>query len=168
MTNKSSDTFDGVEMQLKLAQARKKGILVALVCCLLIAVGLYFSGIFQSPNVAVAAGQDPSTRGATWAQPGIVMNGGDFIVNLNDEDALRYAKVGFALLMSEQVDLEVAKTRLPLVKDGILPFLMSKQSKELATPEGFEEVREALTRKAQAVYPFGQVQRAVITQLIVQ
>jgi len=152
--------MDNVDYEVMLASAKKKGILMTLAVVLIGAVGLYFFGVFDGP-AAVASSPAQATEGA-------VLDAGNFVVNLSDSKKQRYAKVSFALVLAEDVDPELAMERLPLVKDGIMPKLMGMNSQELATPEGFELVREELSQQARAMYPPGEVIRAVVTELIVQ
>ena len=150
---------ENVEELVKSAQ--KKGLLTGLMLVLVLAVGLFFSGAFDAGPTAIAASSNPGVEGA-------VMEGGEFVVNLADHRERRYAKVGFSIVLSDGVDPEVAKQRLPLIKDAIMPTLMGKTSKDLQTADGYEFVRSTITEAARNSYPRGDVLRAVLTEFIVQ
>jgi flagellar basal body-associated protein FliL len=150
---------ENVEEMVKNAQ--KKGLLMGLMVVLVLAIGLFFAGAFDAGPTAIAATSNPGVEGA-------VMEGGELVVNLADRRERRYAKIGFSIVLSDGVDPEIAKERLPLIKDAIMPTLMGKTSKDLQTPAGYEFVRATITEAARTSYPRGDVLRSVLTEFIVQ
>ena len=153
--------MDTANVEELVKDARKKGLLMGLMVVLVIAVGLFFSGAFDAGPTAIAASSNPGVEGA-------VMEGGELVVNLADHRERRYAKIAFSIVLSDGVDVEAAKERLPLVKDAIMPVLMGKRSQDLQTPAGYAFVRDTITEAARGSYPRGDVLRSVLTEFIVQ
>ncbi len=88
-------------------------------------------------------------------------------VNLAGEQ-LRYAQVGFAVVLSMEADSSLVEGRFPLLQDAALTELSQFEPDELRTTEGMERLRAVLTARAAELWPDGEVLRVVLTGLLVQ
>lgn len=88
-------------------------------------------------------------------------------VNLVGEPG-RYARVGFAVVLAAGADGAVVGAKLPLLRDAALTVMTGFDAAELQTAAGMERLRAELSDRAVALFPDGEVVRAVLTELIVQ
>lgn len=88
-------------------------------------------------------------------------------VNLVGEEG-RYARVGFAVVLDSTADTGVVGMKVPLMRDATLTVMTGFDAAELQTAEGMERLRQALSDAIVAIFPDGEVIRAVLTELIVQ
>lgn len=98
---------------------------------------------------------------------GEVVDVGTMVVNL-DGDAMRYARVGLAIVASEGASSEVILGRVALVKDAAISKIASYPSRKLQTPKGQDDLRSGLTKAARRIYSDGEVIRVVLTELVIQ
>jgi flagellar FliL protein len=88
-------------------------------------------------------------------------------VNLIGEEG-RYARVGFAVVLDSTADSGAVGKKMPLMRDATLTVMTDFDSTELQTADGMERLREELSDAVVAIFPDGEVIRAVLTELIVQ
>jgi flagellar FliL protein len=88
-------------------------------------------------------------------------------VNLIGEEG-RYARVGFAVVLDATADSGAVGKKMPLMRDATLTVMTDFDSAELQTAEGMERLRHELSNAVVALFPDGEVIRAVLTELIVQ
>lgn len=79
-----------------------------------------------------------------------------------------YARVELAAVANAEVDAGSLEARFPLMRDQALSVLMGFSAERLRTVEGADELRSALTERAQVVWEDQQVLRVVLTDLLVQ
>lgn len=128
-------------------------------------------------------------------QQGILLDLGDFILNLSDTSARRYLKVGVAMELSKTeaeaslsnqpdkpsghgeasapdptaaVASEMDRYK-PAIRDAVISILSNKTSTELSTPTGKEIAKEEITEAVNAIFE-GQreVMRVSFGQFIIQ
>ncbi len=131
-------------------------------------------------------------------EKGIIVDLGDFVVNLADADQKRYLKANVALELSriptdpdlsappaaeggghghgeaapvdpmKQIELEMAQYK-PAIRDAILTNLSSKTSSEVATTAGKELVKEQIAQDVNAIFAgTREVIRVSFGQFIIQ
>jgi flagellar FliL protein len=88
-------------------------------------------------------------------------------VNLVGEEG-RYARVGFAVVLADTTDSSTIASKVPLMRDAALSTMTRFDSAELQTADGMERLRQELSDAMVALFPDGEVLRAVLTELIVQ
>lgn len=88
-------------------------------------------------------------------------------VNLVGEEG-RYARVGFAVVLDATAASGDVGKKVPLMRDATLTVMTDFNSTELQTAEGMERLRQELSDAVVAIFPDGEVIRAVLTELIVQ
>ena len=88
-------------------------------------------------------------------------------VNLVGEEG-RYARVGFAVVLDATAESGAVGKKMPLMRDATLTVMTGFNSAELQTAEGMERLRDELSDAVVAIFPDGEVIRAVLTELIVQ
>jgi flagellar FliL protein len=88
-------------------------------------------------------------------------------VNLVGEEG-RYARVGFAVVLDSTAESGAVGMKVPLMRDATLTVMTGFNSTELQTAEGMERLRHELSDAIVAIFPDGEVIRAVLTELIVQ
>lgn len=88
-------------------------------------------------------------------------------VNLIGEEG-RYARIGFAVVLDSTADSGAVGKKMPLMRDATLMVMTEFDSAELQTAEGMDRLRQELSEAVVAIFPDGEVIRAVLTELIVQ
>jgi flagellar FliL protein len=88
-------------------------------------------------------------------------------VNLVGEEG-RYARLGFAVVLDSLADSGAVGTKVPLLQDAALGIMVHYDAATLQTAEGQEQLRQELSEASVALFPDGEVLRAVLTELIVQ
>ena len=88
-------------------------------------------------------------------------------VNITGEES-RYARLGFAVVLDSLADPGVVEGRLPLLQDAALSIMVKYDSATLQSAVGQEQLRQELSNASVALFPDGEVLRAVLTELIVQ
>ncbi len=99
---------------------------------------------------------------------GIQYDVGSFIVNLADKDADRYLKVSVVLEVQDQSIVQEIEKRLPQIKDAITTLLFTKNSREIKTPEGMEQLKEEIIKRVNAILPLGGVKNVYFTEFVIQ
>lgn len=80
----------------------------------------------------------------------------------------RYARISFAVVLSEGTVQDQVAPRFPLLQEAVLRGVTLFTPEDLRGPEGFDALSTALTEQAKTVYPEGEVLRVVLTELLVQ
>ena len=79
-----------------------------------------------------------------------------------------YARVDIAAVTNAAADPTALEEDFPLMRDQALTVIMGFTAEQLRTVEGADQLRDALTEKAQTVWEDDQVLRVVLTDLLVQ
>jgi len=72
----------------------------------------------------------------------------NFVVNLADHDADRYAQIGVTLEVSDEKESEEIKTYMPAIRNNVLLLLAHKASTDLAGSEGKQQLAREIRREA--------------------
>ncbi len=97
-----------------------------------------------------------------------VIRGDAFVVNLADRRSQHYARLDYALVLSPGTAEEDVRGRIPMIQEMVTPYFLSRSASQLATPEGFEQARREMNRVVRAVYAESEVERVVVSELVVQ
>jgi len=138
---------------------KKKLILIAgLVLLLLVVVGVGGLLVVKKQRAAAeaAAGQEDGTPAeAAKAEhkpdkkhPPVFVPMDNFVVNLADHEADRYAQIGITLEVADEKASEEIKLYLPAIRNNILLLLAHKSSADLAGSEGKEKLAREIRREA--------------------
>jgi len=157
-----------------------------LICVLFLSVNyvlqssLLSSKLAQKPTTADAsagegdAAADGSDSSGDDVQRGIIVDLGDFILNLNDVSPRKYLKVNVALEVSTKpedtaaaapakkegegaaaaaspIDAEMAQFK-PAIRDAVITTLSSKSAAEVSTVAGKELAKEQITEAVNGIF----------------
>ncbi|MGF1666973.1 MAG: flagellar basal body-associated protein FliL [Acidimicrobiia bacterium] len=139
---------------------KKKIILMVVPALLAIGGGAFFF---------LGGSDDASAPTTTTIAPieGEVITIETLTVNLVGEEN-RYARLGFAVVLDSLADAGAVESKLPLLQDAAIGVMVHYDSTTLQSVEGQEQLRQELTDASIALFPDGEVLRAVLTELIVQ
>ena len=139
-------------------RGKKKKVLVLAV--VLIAVAAVAIKMFVLPGAAEAGPPPPPEEGevVTVGQMTTSLAGG----------GTHYARVEIAAVTNAAADATALEGDFPLMRDQALTVIMGFTAEQLRTVEGADQLRDALTQKAQTVWEDDQVLRIVLTDLLVQ
>jgi len=149
-------------------------------------------------NAPAEETEEASDEEEEQVEKGIIVDLGDFVLNLADADQKRYLKANVALELSKiptdpdlsappaaeggghghgeaapvdpmkQIELEMAQYK-PAIRDAILTNLSSKTSSEVATTAGKELVKEQIAQDVNAIFAgTREVIRVSFGQFIIQ
>ncbi|HWH33221.1 MAG TPA: flagellar basal body-associated FliL family protein [Egibacteraceae bacterium] len=154
----SSEALAAPAPAAKSGAAKSKLAIIALVLAI---AALAF--VFLKPGASAEPAAPPEP------QPGPVVDVGQMLVNL--ADAGRYARVSFALVLAEGTAVGSAdgvEANFPLVKEALLFEFSKVTAAQIREPGGLDAIAAALSERARAIYPDGEVMRVVLTELLVQ
>ncbi len=140
---------------------KKKIILMVVPALLAIGGGAFF---FLGGSDDASA---PTTTTTIAPIEGEVITIETLTVNLVGEEN-RYARLGFAVVLDSLADAGAVESKLPLLQDAAIGVMVHYDSTTLQSVEGQEQLRQELTDASIALFPDGEVLRAVLTELIVQ
>ena len=150
-----------VEETTEKSGGKKKLIMIVVPIVAVIAAGAGF--FLRSGDTAAAA--VPTTT--IPVVEGDVIEVDTMTVNLIGEEG-RYARIGFAVVLDSTADSGAVGKKMPLMRDATLTVMTEFDSVELQTAEGMDRLRKELSDAVVAIFPDGEVIRAVLTELIVQ
>ena len=78
------------------------------------------------------------------------------------------ARIGLGVVLSEEAVADVVSARFPLLEDAAVSELAGAEAQDLRTAEGADALRRRLTKRAQEIYPDGEVLRVLLTELVIQ
>ena len=130
-------------------KSKKKLLLVALALLLLVGGGAGAAWHFMKPPVEgeEAAAEESSDEEKKKAPP-IFVTLDNFVVNLRDDDGDHYLQLGLVLEVNDQPAVDEVKLQMPRIRNGILLLLSSKQSSDIATLEGKQQLTDQILAEA--------------------
>jgi flagellar protein FliL len=137
---------------------RMKKIILLVVPALAIGVGAFFF---------LGSGQETGPTTTMAPIEGEVIPIDTLTVNLVGEQG-RYARLGFAVVLDSTAASGVVDSKIPLLQDAALGIMVGYDAETLQSAAGQERLRGELTEASIALFPDGEVLRAVLTELIVQ
>ncbi|HEX4509939.1 MAG TPA: flagellar basal body-associated FliL family protein [Burkholderiaceae bacterium] len=140
----------------------KKKLILMLAVAALVLGGAGAGGLLymkkQRAAAEAAAGDDDGTTAAVAPakaehkadkkHPPTFVPMDNFVVNLADHEADRYAQIGIVLEVPDEHVSEEIKTYLPAIRNNILLLLAHKTSADLAGSEGKETLAREIRREA--------------------
>ena len=166
----------------KPAAEKKKGgalkwVLVALAVLLLAGGGGGGYWYFVVRPQAAAAAHPSAAGGPAKAEEGHAQGGAalkfdPFVVNLADPGGVRYLRLGLSLVINatdkEAKHLEESKVPLLRIRSAVLDLLSQQLSEHVVTPEGKQELRQAIEERANAILKPVEVTDVLFTEFVVQ
>ena len=172
--------------------------LIVIIISMIIMYVLLDSSFNKKISKLITSDEEQSEEIEEVKQDGILLDLGDFILNLADPNARRYLKVGIAMELSKTEE-EIATSEAlseakpqgghgasapvdpnasiiaemerykPAIRDAVISVLSNKTSDELSTPTGKELAKEEITEMVNNVFE-GQreVMRVSFGQFIIQ
>lgn len=128
---------------------KKRGLLIALVLLVLLGAGGGAWFFLQEQDGEAGAGAKAEAPKEP-EKPAVFFNLDSFTVNLQPEAGDQYLQVGLVVKVKDNATLELLKTQLPEIRNGILLLLSSKRASEISTVPGKEKLSGeilALVRK---------------------
>ena len=130
------------------------------------------AGQISSPDSQNGDGKSDSSgdSGGDQIQQGIILDLGEFILNLSDPRAKRYLKINVALELSKKdtdpgagapakegedpakaIEAEMNQFK-PAIRDAIISTLSSKTAEELSSVEGKDQSKEQIKESVNAIF----------------
>jgi flagellar FliL protein len=100
--------------------------------------------------------------------PGHIYRMDPFIVNLNDEQAMRYLKIKIEFESDEEKANDEYGRRLPQLRDAILTILSAKNHQEIMSSEGKKILKEELKQRLNNLLQDFRVQKIYFTEFVIQ
>lgn len=82
--------------------------------------------------------------------------------------SLHHARVGLAIVLTEDGDEEAIRARTPLIQDALLRAVAERDADTLRSAEGSEQLRRDLTDEAHQIWSPEEISRVVLVELLVQ
>lgn len=99
---------------------------------------------------------------------GHIYNMDPFIVNLADQNQIRYLKIRISIESKEMKVNEEYEKRLPQLRDMVLTLLSSKSYMDISDSEGKKRLREEITSKSNQLLRSFQVKTVYFTEFMIQ
>jgi flagellar FliL protein len=149
-------------------KSRKVWILIGSLVLVLVAGGLtflafpYFRGAKSgSEGMTGAAGKHEQVKATLGLDP--------FLVNLADENAVRFVKTTFRLGLAEKWnEKEDGSVEIAAIRDTIISLLSSKTAEQIITNKGKNKLREEIRTRVNSISPEIQVLEVYIVDFVVQ
>ena len=136
----------------------KKLILMAAIAALVLGGGGVGLMVYLSKQRAAAEAAADEEDGGSHAaasekkkghkSPPVFVPMDNFVVNLADHDADRYAQIGVTLEVTDEKQAEEIKSYMPAIRNNVLLLLAHKASADLASAEGKEQLAREIRREA--------------------
>ena len=91
-----------------------------------------------------------------------------FLVNLADEDVLRYVKVVLGVSTYDQKVIDEIKKRMVEVRDAIILVISSRKSEELLKPEGKKKLKNDIVETLNNLLSSGKVEQVYFVDFVMQ
>ena len=151
----------------------KKMIIFAILVLLIAGAGAW--AIFYSPwsseirKLTAGKGRvSGPARESTAVLPGHIYRMESFIVNLNDENGMRYLKIKIEIESNQEKENQEYEMRLPQLRDATLAILSGKNHKEIMSAEGKKILKEELRERFNKLLKDFRVQKIYFTEFIIQ
>ena len=148
-------------------------VIIGILVFLLAVIGGGFIGYTRLPAVmlhvgGVAAGQDPEASKKVEVKGLMPLD--PFLVNLADEDGVRFLKATLQLGVANEMTGEVDKNSamVAAIRDSIIALLTSKTSTQIMTPQGKDMLREEIRTRLNALSMSNKVAEVYIVDFVVQ
>jgi flagellar FliL protein len=92
----------------------------------------------------------------------------EMTLNLADEDELRFARIGLAVVLLEGEDPVIAATKMPLVQDVVVDVVGDMTFAELRAPGAKEALKETVSELSREAFDGEVVSRVLFTSFVMQ
>ena len=116
-------------------------------------------------------GHEPAKEGSehgSAAAKSLTVKLADFIVQLRDTDADRYAKFSFELEMRTETDVAALTPVLPRIRENFIAYLSDRTLEELRGSEGLSRAKRELLERIDATLPGKRVKNIFISDFVSQ
>ena len=131
-----------------------KTLIVILLGCSLLSVGL---GVGVAMFLGGKAQPPKSEKKEEHPEPKMVHSLGEMIINLADQETLRYAKVGVAVGFKDKLGEEEIKELEPILKDTVIHVITERTFKELHRKHGISGLKKELVKALEESVPKHEV-----------
>ncbi|GJL66440.1 MAG: hypothetical protein NPIRA05_14110 [Nitrospirales bacterium] len=101
-------------------------------------------------------------------EPGPIVELDPFVLNLADQEELRYLKISIKLELDRPEEETDYPVKIPAIRDALLVLLSSKESHLLRTTNGKRRVREEIQSRANKVMNKGEISNVFFTDFVIQ
>jgi len=143
----------------------KKKLFIIVGVVVVVVLGLFF---FLFGGGGGEEGEETAVTTTTEPGVGSVIEGDQLTVNLADQDATRYARVTFAVVVPVGADSAAVGAKITLLKDEAITIVAGYTAAELLGTGGLDQLRSQLTDAALEIWPDGDVMRVVLAEVLVQ
>ncbi len=159
---------NGDKLEEEIAKPKKKKgkgplIIIAIVLAVLLGVGGAFLFFTRT-----GSGKAPQKGVVTAKEQSVMFSLDPFVVNLGDQGATKFLKVSMQLELSSQGALEMAKAKIPQIRDAIINILTGKTSDDLMQPEGKLELKDEINLAANQILGNNAVKNVYFTDFVMQ
>lgn len=144
------------------APAKKKfsmgKIIIILVSVLVLAGGgagayFYFGQTHEGDATASAAAGEEKGKGVNHAKAAPVYYAFDpaFVVNFQDNSAIRFLQVTIEVMSRDPLAIEAVKTHMPVIRNSLVLLFSSQTPENIMTREGKEKIRTDALKEIQKV-----------------
>jgi flagellar FliL protein len=160
---KSDSNSDTDEAAAAAAAKKKKMTIIAGV---VLAAAAYKFVLAPSPTPEEVLPVDEGV--ARIIEEGEVLAVPELIINLADEDQLRYLRVGVAVILEIGVASADVEPKLPIVNDVVVDVMSGKTLAELRAPGAKAEAKVELSERVREAFDDMLVARIIFTSFVMQ
>ncbi len=91
-----------------------------------------------------------------------------FVVNLGDQGSTKFLKVSVQLELSNKAASEMAKAKIPQIRDAIINVLTGKTSDDLMLPEGKLQLKDDINLMTNQILGDNTVKNIYFTDFVMQ
>ena len=146
------------------AAAKKKKMIIGAV----LAAGALYKFVLsggEPPPDALAAVNEPVE---VEIDEGEIIQIPEMTLNLADEDELRFARIGLAVVLLDGEDVAVAQTKMPLVQDVVVDVIGDMTFAELRATGVKDKLRDEISEKSREAFDGETVSRVLFTSFVMQ
>ena len=101
-------------------------------------------------------------------EPGPIVELDGFVLNLADQEDLRYLKMTIKLELDRPEEKTDFAAKVPAIRDSLLVLLSSKESHLLRTTNGKRRVREEIRNRVNGLMKKGKIENVFFTDFVIQ
>jgi len=125
-------------------------------------------GTKKEKKVQKSAKSAPAERKINIEEVGPILDAGEFIVNLMNNNGKRYLRTKISIDISgEELQTEIEQKQ-DILKDIAIEVLSSKQVEEIVTKDGKERLKDELVKALNRVLVDGQINNVYFTNFVIQ
>jgi len=114
------------------------------------------------------AAQVKQSGGSAGSPSGVIFDLDPFVVNLADQQEIRYLKVTIKLELDQPIYKPDVENHLPQIRDSLLVLLSSKDYASIRTVEGKMDLRGEIIHRVNTVLQGDKVKGVYFTEFVAQ